>query len=76
MMAALLRLFVTFLSLALRILLKLRLGIPLLYTILMITVCSEWSAANNALAVGIVIPIVATAAASWVVTLARKVQMV
>ena len=75
-MAVILRLFVTFISLALRLLLKLRLGIPLLYTILMIAVFDEWAAAHDVLAVGILIALVAAVGLSWVVTLVRKVRTI
>ena len=75
-MAALLRLLIAFVSLATRLLLKLRLGVPLLYTILMVTVFDEWAAAHNALAVGILIAMVATIALSWVVSLVRRVKAI
>lgn len=73
-MAALLRLFVYFISLLTQILLKLRLGIPLLYTILMMTAFSEWAAAHNTLSIGILIAMVVAVAASWGITLVRKVR--
>lgn len=75
-MAALLKLFVTMVSLMLRVFIRLRLGIPLLYTILMITAFSSWAAANNALAVGILIALVAGVGISWLVTLVLKVKTV
>lgn len=73
-MAAILRLLVTFVFLSVQMLLKLRLGIPLLYTILMVTVFDAWAAAHNALTVGILIVMVATVVLSWIVTLIRKVK--
>lgn len=75
-MAALLRLLIAFVSLSTRLLLKLRLGIPLLYTILMVAVFDEWAAAHNTLAFGILIAMVATIALSWVVSLVRRVKAV
>lgn len=75
-MATILRLSVTLVSLASRLLVQLRLGIPLLYTILMLTVCSEWAAANNALALGILIALVGAVGLSWVVSLVRRVRAI
>lgn len=75
-MAALLRLLVTFASLAIQLLLKLRLGIPLLYITLMVTVFDEWAAAHNTLAVGILIAMVVAVGLRWVVTLVRRVRAV
>lgn len=56
------------LSLAIR----LRLGIPLVYVLLMLTVFHGWYQAHTALADGILLVLVGAAALSWVVTLARK----
>ncbi|MDL2327266.1 hypothetical protein LJC64_01195 [Ruminococcaceae bacterium OttesenSCG-928-A11] len=75
-MAAMLRLLVTMVSLMLRVLIRLRLGIPLLYTILMITAFSSWAAAHNTLAIGILIALVVSVGISWLVTLVRKVKTV
>ena len=52
--------------------LKLRLGIPLLYSLLMLTVFHSWYQAHAALADGILFAMVGAAALSWVVTLAQK----
>ncbi|MDE6455068.1 MAG: hypothetical protein K2L38_04000 [Dysosmobacter sp.] len=60
------------LPLLLRLALKLRLGIPLLYSILMLTVFRGWYQAYAALADGILFAMVGIAALSWVITLVRK----
>nr|WP_325259698.1 hypothetical protein [uncultured Oscillibacter sp.] len=60
------------LPLLLRLALKLRLGIPLVYSILMLTVFHGWYQAHAALAAGILFAMVGIVALSWVVTLARK----
>lgn len=59
------------LPLLLRLALKLRLGLPLLYSVLMLTVFHGWYQAHAALADGILFAMVGIAALSWVVTLAR-----
>ena len=55
-----------------RLALKLRLGIPMLYAILMLTAFLDWYRANTALADGIFFAMVGFAALSWVVTLLRR----
>ncbi len=55
-----------------RLALKLRLGIPMLYVVLMLTVFHGWYQANSALADGIFFALVGLAALSWVVTAGRK----
>ena len=55
-----------------RLALKLRLGIPMLYAVLMLTVFLNWYRANTALADGIFFGLIALAALSWVVTLLRR----
>ena len=55
-----------------RLALKLRLGIPMLYIVLALTVFHDWTRANPALADGILFALVGLAALSWVVTGARK----
>lgn len=60
------------LPLLLRLALKLRLGIPLLYSLLMLTIFHGWYQAHAALADGILFAMVGAAALSWVVTLARR----
>ena len=55
-----------------RLALKLRLGIPMLYAVLMLTAFHGWYQAHTALADGIFFGLVALAALSWVVTLLRR----
>ena len=55
-----------------RLALKLRLGIPMLYAILILTVFQGWYQAHTALADGIFFAMVGLAALSWVVTLLRR----
>ena len=55
-----------------RLALKLRLGIPMLYAILMLTASHGWYQAHTALADGIFFALVGLAALSWVVTLFRR----
>ncbi len=59
--------------LLLRLALKLRLGIPMLYVVLMLTVFHGWYQANSALADGIFFALIGLAALSWVVTLLRHI---
>ena len=55
-----------------RLALKLRLGIPMLYTVLMLTAFHGWYQAHTALADGIFFAMIGLAALSWVVTLLRR----
>ena len=55
-----------------RLTLKLRLGIPMLYALLMLTAFHGWYQAHTALADGIFFALVGLAALSWVVTLLRR----
>ena len=55
-----------------RLALKLRLGIPMLYAILMLTAFHGWYQAHTALADGIFFAMIGLAALSWVVTLLRR----
>ncbi|MCI8537434.1 MAG: hypothetical protein HFF18_02070 [Oscillospiraceae bacterium] len=57
------------LPLLFRLALKLRLGIPMLYTVLMLTVFHGWYQAHTALADGIFFALIGIVALSWVVTL-------
>lgn len=61
------------LPLLLRLALKLRLGIPLLYSVLMLTVFHGWYQAHAALADGILFAMAGLVALSWIVTLVRKI---
>ena len=64
------------LPLLLRLALKLRLGVPLLYSVLMLTVFHGWYQVHAALADGILFAMAGIVALSWVVTLARKFVVV
>ena len=55
-----------------RLAVKLRLGIPMLYAVLMLTVFHGWYQAHAALADGIFFALVGVAALSWLVTLLRR----
>lgn len=55
-----------------RLALKLRLGIPMLYIVLALTVFHDWTRSNPELADGILFALVGLAVLSWVVTGARK----
>ena len=59
------------LPILLRLAIKLRLGIPMLYAVLMLTAFHGWYQAHTALADGIFFALVGIAALSWVVTLLR-----
>ncbi len=63
---------ILFLPLLLQLMLRLRLGIPMLYVVLMLTVFHGWYQANSALADGIFFALVGLAVLSWVVTAGRK----
>ena len=60
------------LSILFRLALKLRLSIPMLYAVLMLTVFHGWYQAHTALADGIFFAMVGIAALSWVMTLLRR----
>lgn len=60
------------LPLLLRLAIKLRLGIPLLYSVLMLTVFHGWYQTHSTLGDGILFAMVGIAALSWMVTLVRK----
>ena len=55
-----------------RLALKLRLGIPMLYAVLMLTAFHGWYQTHTALADGIFFGLIGLAALSWVVTLLRR----
>nr|WP_325216764.1 hypothetical protein [uncultured Oscillibacter sp.] len=55
-----------------RLAVKLRLGIPMLYAVLMLTVFHGWYQAHIALADSIFFALVGVAVLSWVVTLLRR----
>ena len=56
-----------------RLALKLRLGIPMLYAVLVLTVFHSWYQAHTALADGIFFTLIGLAALSWAVTLLRHI---
>jgi len=55
-----------------RLALRLRLGIPMVYAIIVPTVFRSWYLANTALAYGIFFALVGLMVLSWLVTLAKK----
>lgn len=55
-----------------RLAVKLRLGIPMLYAVLMLTAFHGWYQAHTALADGIFFALIGLTALSWVVTLLRR----
>ena len=54
-----------------RLAVKLRLGVPMLYAVLILTIFHGWYQAHTALADGVFFALVGLAALSWVVTLLR-----
>ena len=60
------------LSILLRLAIKLRLGIPVLYAALMLTVFHDWYQTHAALADGIFFAMAGIAALSWVATLLHR----
>ena len=55
-----------------RLALRLRLGIPMAYAIIVPTVFRSWYLANTALADGIFFTLVGLMALSWLITLGKK----
>lgn len=74
MMYAVLSLGLALLGGIIRLAQTLRLSVPLLYGVLVITVFRPWYLAHTALADGIFFVLVGLAALSWVVTLVRVVR--
>ena len=62
-----------FLPVLFRFAIRLRLGIPMLYIVLALTVFHSWTQTHPALADGILFALVGLAALSWVVTGAWKI---
>ena len=60
------------LSILFRLAIKLRLGIPMLYALLALTVFHSWYQSHTALGDGIFFALVGLAVLSWVVTLLRR----
>ena len=63
------------LPILLRLAVRIRLGIPLLYALGMLTVFHSWYQAHTALADGIFFALAGLAALSWVGTAARKLYV-
>lgn len=63
------------LPMLLRLAIRLRLGIPILYALGMLTVFHSWYQTHTALADGIFFALVGLAALSWMATAARKVYV-
>ena len=61
-----------FLPVLLRLALRLRLGIPMAYAIVVPTIFRSWYLVNTALADSIFFALVGMMALSWLVTLAKK----
>ena len=72
MMFMILILVIGLLPILFRLALKLRLGVPMLYALLMLTVFHSWYQTNTALADGIFFALIGLPALSWVVTLLRR----
>lgn len=62
-----------FLPILLHLVIRLRLGIPMLYAVLALTVFHGWYQANSALGDAIFFALVGLVALSWVVTAVRKI---
>lgn len=62
-----------FLPVLFHLALRLRLGIPILYIVLALTVLHDWTRANPVLADGILFALVGLVVLSWVVTGLRKI---
>jgi len=61
------------LPILIRVAIKLRLGIPMLYAVLALTMFHSWYQAHTALADGIFFVLIGLAALTWVVTLLRHI---
>ena len=62
------------LLLLIRIAMKLRLSIPMLYLVLMLTVFQPWYRAHTALADGIFLALVGCTVLSWIISCVRFVR--
>ena len=62
------------LLLLIRIAMKLRLSIPLVYLVLMLTAFQPWYRAHTALADGIFLALVGCTVLSWIISLVRFVR--
>ena len=71
MLTACFSVMVQLLLLLIRIAMKLRLSIPLVYLVLMLTVFQPWSRAHMALADGIFLVMLGCVMLSWIISLLR-----
>ena len=74
MLTACLSMMLHLLLLLIRIAMKLRLSIPLVYLVLMLTVFQPWYRAHTALADGIFLALVGCAILSWIISFVRFVR--
>ena len=74
MLTACLSMMLHLLLLLIRIAMKLRLSIPLVYLVLMLTVFQPWYRAHTALADGIFLALVGCTVLSWIISLVRFVR--
>ena len=74
MLTACFSVMVQLLLLLIRIAMKLRLSIPLVYLVLMLTVFQPWYRAHAALADGIFLALVGCTVLSWIISLVRFVR--
>ena len=74
MLTACLSMMFYLLLLLIRIAMKLRLSIPLVYLVLMLTVFQPWYRAHTALADGIFLALVGCTVLSWIISLVRFVR--
>ena len=74
MLTACFSVMVQLLLLLIRIAMKLRLSIPLVYLVLMLTVFQPWYRAHTALADGIFLALVGCTVLSWIISLVRFVR--
>ena len=74
MLTACFSVMIQLLLLLIRIAMKLRLSIPLVYLVLMLTVFQPWYRAHTALADGIFLALVGCTVLSWIISLVRFVR--
>ena len=74
MLTACLSMMLHLLLLLIRIAMKLRLSIPLVYLVLMLTVFQPWYRAHTALADGIFLVMLGCVTLSWIISLVRFVR--
>ena len=74
MLTACFSVMVQLLLLLIRIAMKLRLSMPLVYLVLMLTVFQPWYREHTALAAGIFLALVGCTVLSWIISLVRFVR--